>query len=1303
MSILDGLQNIKNLFDGLQPTPDVNQPVGVGTQLGSPTDILTGPDYTTGGITRNTVLGLPSAALGVFKNIGQGIARTVGSIGTTAGNIPTQIANDTFLQNNKQPLPFDQSIPTTGNPITSNLFGGEPIETIQERAKNLQTTLAPYIGKTSAGNLSFPLVGAGMLLDMSPFGGGTAVDSFSSGEVPEAFWKYLAKESDPANIENTLKGIGLDTERSKAVAPMLANAKTVDEVKNIAINFENPDILKLGETSAPGTAPISTPALPPPSEPFTLTPDEVSSLKKQGFKPAQIKMIEDAENAKNAIESYFKPSPVATEVAPEAPIKSIQFVSPNVKENLTPEEVATNMKSPSYQQNYNAVQNTYANDGIEGNLIKGVGDWADGSEETYIKEITNDVPEDKRIYSLSKSAKALIQKDAIDFGIDPTGKDELYRITPDGKSINEVKALLDNNGIKFKTLGPDTLYVINSGEYFDNGIIDKLQGLEDNGGIKVKMDNGKATFITGVDDRDVAQGKYDKIISNYEQKYGNQQGNKSQSNPIPGEPIQGEGSTGLEEKASVRQPERAQLGGSEKSSQEQNAGSGNLENASPTGVNPPIKMDENGMPLALNSAERGIVGSGIKQPPWKSSNFIPNQNIPFLNVLKVPDLTIQGDTPKERIADARTKAEEIYNRLANASKTVYQIGTSLKLTDPELKIIRDAYQAGTPINEIASQSSNPKGVKKLLTALKNYNALEITLTQAAGGLTEEEANHMRQMWNLNKTEDLDKFNKIVSQQGKATWKGFGYQPKIFPSYAEGEKAGFTPLNKNFIEDILQQGQQAAENISKAVLRNGLREAAPDMVSNHGLGFTNKGKPYVNLNIPGLQGMSVHPDMANQLKGYDVPSQNSFIRMAQAESKAEGGGIGTTIKKLPQTAKEAGLPADLWALYDGASQELKGIIYNLSLFHVANISSKVAGWSLLENPIKGGKILAQSAPTFVSKEMMQDLLNNYDKKIIPGSNMSVLDAALRSGQNINVGTPSTGIEKLNPLQQLTKATFDRQLLALQLGVNDMVFGDGKIDPSSKDGRELGKEIETLMGKINPRTMNISPTTLRNVSRVLATPGFTMSKWKMIGDALTKWGQPSSVGDALKHPFKVLTGNKAGNFARKAVMGDHILTFIVSSLVTFLMTGKFPKLSQIFNIQPTTPSNIRKNGIVQNIAYPETYLGEISKITNPGQYINSRVNPVLRNIMEALPYSNTLPFGKNYYGKAIINPKSNVSPIVQYFQNTGIGNLPIGIQNTVNLMQGSGNKNGLEKIMLGISGLTTTNPPKKKASQTTLVGW
>jgi hypothetical protein len=200
------------------------------------------------GILKNTILGIPKETANVAKQILQTVARSVGTVGVTAGNIPTQIANKTVFKNNPQPLPFQAETPTTGNKITEAIFGGQPIRTLGSASQNAVETAnrlgsalgakSPIFGEpgsTASKLAGVPLAVAGIAFDLSGFGGKAVTKSLS--EVPEAFLKYVAKEQDSSVIRNTLKTIGLDDVNSQSLASKLAPTKTVEEVKTVLTNF----------------------------------------------------------------------------------------------------------------------------------------------------------------------------------------------------------------------------------------------------------------------------------------------------------------------------------------------------------------------------------------------------------------------------------------------------------------------------------------------------------------------------------------------------------------------------------------------------------------------------------------------------------------------------------------------------------------------------------------------------------------------------------------------------------------------------------------------------------------------------------------------------------------------------------------------------------------------------------------------------------------------------------------------------------------------------------------------------------
>ena len=232
------------------------------------------------GIAYNTVVGLPQAAVDTAKNIAQGVARTVASVGVTAGNVPTQIVNK-VAPKYSQPLPFDQEIDTTTNPISNAVFGGQPVKTIQKQAEDVKTFLKPYIGEKPAGISAYPLVGLGIALDLSGFGGGKSVKL--AGEIPEQFFKVVAKDSNPTTQFNRLLKNGMDGENAKALAPILAETKTTDEVKAIVKDWK-----PISPATEPTTAPTIQGHVSPESPQYpSIFPAKATGVQQEPSVPLQ--------------------------------------------------------------------------------------------------------------------------------------------------------------------------------------------------------------------------------------------------------------------------------------------------------------------------------------------------------------------------------------------------------------------------------------------------------------------------------------------------------------------------------------------------------------------------------------------------------------------------------------------------------------------------------------------------------------------------------------------------------------------------------------------------------------------------------------------------------------------------------------------------------------------------------------------------------------------------------------------------------------------------------------------------------
>lgn len=192
----------------------------------------------------------------------QGIARSVGTVGVTAGNAVAKVVGRFAKQ--EQPAPFADEIPTSGGRVPNALFGGKPIRTLKNAAENAAETGNAVASKIAGHPVApltaregLPLAIGGIVMDLSGFGGAKAIESTAINEIPEVFFKTVAKENNPRVIEALLSKTGLDEANAKALGEKLASTKTVNEAKDVLANHgiqkEIPSFSKESKLAPAGT------------------------------------------------------------------------------------------------------------------------------------------------------------------------------------------------------------------------------------------------------------------------------------------------------------------------------------------------------------------------------------------------------------------------------------------------------------------------------------------------------------------------------------------------------------------------------------------------------------------------------------------------------------------------------------------------------------------------------------------------------------------------------------------------------------------------------------------------------------------------------------------------------------------------------------------------------------------------------------------------------------------------------------------------------------------------------------------
>jgi len=186
----------------------------------------------------NTVKGLPRAAVGVAKDIGQSIARSIGSTALTVarpfGGVDSLKASD--LKN-----PFSQE-------LFKSFFGETPVQPIEDRIAQAEIAIkrSPFAQKVGLDKAALPLAFGGVF-------GMTALDLTPFGALEKNAVKELVKETTEQGAKKLLTSMTVPDEIATKFAPHFAEARTPMEVEDIMDNLKG----VLGVRSKALEAPIT--------------------------------------------------------------------------------------------------------------------------------------------------------------------------------------------------------------------------------------------------------------------------------------------------------------------------------------------------------------------------------------------------------------------------------------------------------------------------------------------------------------------------------------------------------------------------------------------------------------------------------------------------------------------------------------------------------------------------------------------------------------------------------------------------------------------------------------------------------------------------------------------------------------------------------------------------------------------------------------------------------------------------------------------------------------------------------------
>lgn len=180
-------------------------------------------DSTFLGIAKNTILGLPKAALDVGKDIGRSITRNIGSVGLT---LAKPFGGVDELSESSVKSPFGQK-------LYRNFFGQEPIKTVEDRIAQAELTIkkSPFALKTGLDQFALPLAFGGVfgttVLDLTPFG-----------SLEKNATKALLKETSEVGARKILTSLKVPDEIIPRFSKEFAEAKTLEAVQDAFDNMK---------------------------------------------------------------------------------------------------------------------------------------------------------------------------------------------------------------------------------------------------------------------------------------------------------------------------------------------------------------------------------------------------------------------------------------------------------------------------------------------------------------------------------------------------------------------------------------------------------------------------------------------------------------------------------------------------------------------------------------------------------------------------------------------------------------------------------------------------------------------------------------------------------------------------------------------------------------------------------------------------------------------------------------------------------------------------------------------------------
>lgn len=633
----------------------------------------------------------------------------------------------------------------------------------------------------------------------------------------------------------------------------------------------------------------------------------------------------------------------------------------------------------------------------------------------------------------------------------------------------------------------------------------------------------------------------------------------------------------------------------------------------------------------LNAVQKGLDEQG-----FSSSTGEPPGNVkpPLQNAGEVPN-------PQYIAQQGRLAHKAMWDQIQVRAQTLAQRANQL-VAPEDANNFRVAMEDPSKMDQLAAQSSNPEGFKQLAQEYSDFTDWVFGQAKNNEVPIKEVQDYFTHIWDLSTPEAQQKYDDLMAAATRNFKSGFTKQ-RFIATYQEGLDAGLVPKNETVGQDIVEYARSIGKQIAGKAAVNAMNDIQPNTaVEFAGQGdvpVNFEGRPYLQSNIPGLQGTFIEPNVQKEM-GFYNPSALQDNKVAMTADK-----VNTFMK--------------WWDL-------------GLGGFH----GLKTTARQIINDPT--------IIPTAIQNAFDPNARNAFVQQAIDDGTIDYgTKAGVTYSQSGDLLAPNSSltdtIASQNPIEKFNQGLFGGLINTYKINLTRQMMDKFDLsDPQqAAEAQDYAQQINNLMGGLNYEFIGRNKTTQQLMRYLLLAPDFNEGKVRQLFTAVDprQWG------------------TQAGQFAVKNVLGEAAVIATMAELGRKLTTGNFSPTFRDFVansvLNPNIPLpnamawNNPKSGKTQTFELPGSDIRDIAKgIQDPQHFIQARGSALVGKVGE-------LWSGKNYYDQLLVDPFSGVDDNVLNRLKAMAGDfLPIPGVQAVKLAQGK--VTPLDAILNVVGGRVVNNP-------------